>query len=111
VIKPIYLVYVELETTPCIGAQQKLYAEVRELLQRRGFADLATDHPRDGSQFNALFVRCDLPARMRLAVRSRLLRARARHVLVSATRTLCPACLRRYRAMRLRKTSYPSPAS
>jgi FkbM family methyltransferase len=105
VIEHVYLLHVEVETTPCIGAEQKLYPEVKALLQRLGFAALATDHPQAGEQFNALFVRRDLPAGMSLALRLHLVRARARRVLVAVARRLCPACLRRYQSALLRRAS------
>jgi FkbM family methyltransferase len=56
------LLHVEVETTPCIGAGQHLFAEVREELQRARFELLATDQPLAHPQFNALFVRRDLVA-------------------------------------------------
>jgi FkbM family methyltransferase len=105
VIERVYLVHVEVETTPCIGAEQKLYPEVKALLQRQGFAELATDQPHSGEQFNALFARCDLPAGVSLALRSSLMRARARRVLGAVARWVCPACLRHYQSLRQRKAS------
>jgi FkbM family methyltransferase len=53
------LLHVEVETTPCIGAGQHLFADVRRCLEQAGFHLLATDHPLDYPQFNALFVRRD----------------------------------------------------
>lgn len=54
------LLHVEVETTPCIAANQHLFAEVREILERARFELLATDQRVDYPQFNALFVRRDL---------------------------------------------------
>jgi FkbM family methyltransferase len=105
IIEHVYLVHIEVETTPCIGAEQKLYPEVKALLQRLGLIEVATDHPEAGEQFNAVFVRRHLPAGMSLALRSKLMRVRARRVLGAAARRLCPACLRRYQSLRLRKAS------
>src|SRR3974390_1637204 len=55
----VYLLHVEVETSPFIGSDQKLYAEVSELLKQQGFAEFATDQSRKDLQFNALFVRLD----------------------------------------------------
>ncbi len=96
------ILLVEVETKPCIGLNQKLYPEVKSLLWRLGFAEVATDLPRTQLQFNALFVRCDLPAPQRILVKMWLVRARLRHLLVGVVGRLCPACLRRYRATRIR---------
>jgi FkbM family methyltransferase len=54
------LLHVEVETTPCIGATQHLFPEVRRCLEQAGFELLATDHPVHQVQFNALFVRADV---------------------------------------------------
>lgn len=97
------LLHVEVETEPCIGAQQKLYAQVRTLLKKLGLSELATDQPRRQVQFNALFVRDRLTPRERLAVRGVLLAARLRYLLGRALQRLCPACLRRLRGWRLRR--------
>jgi FkbM family methyltransferase len=97
------LLHVEVETEPCIGAQQKLYTQVRALLGKLGFSELATDQPRRQVQFNALFVCGRLTPRERLAVRAVLLVARLRYLLVRTLARLCPACLRRYRTWRLRR--------
>jgi FkbM family methyltransferase len=96
----VYLLHVEVETTPCIGSDQKLYPDVRALLQRLGFAEAATDQASDGSQFNALFVRCDLPAMMKIMTRMCVMCARLRYLLVGTFRKACPACLRHYQARR-----------
>jgi FkbM family methyltransferase len=105
VIQHVYLVHVEVETTRCIGAEQRLYPEVKALLQRLGLVELATDHSQAGEQFNALFARRDVPPGMSLALSSVLMRARARRILVAVVRRLCPACLERYQARRPRKAS------
>ena len=97
------LLHVEVETEPCIGAQQKLYAQVRAFLGKLGFSELATDQPRGHVQFNALFVERRLRPLERLAVRGLLLAARLRYLLVRAVARLCPACLRGYRSWRLRR--------
>jgi FkbM family methyltransferase len=93
----VQLLHVEVETTPCISAQQKLYPQVRSLLQQHGFTELAIDQRRSHEQFNALYVRSDLPAAMRLLVGACLLQARLRLLLGGAVRWLCPACALAYR--------------
>jgi FkbM family methyltransferase len=105
VIDHVYLMHVEVETKPLIGSDQKLYPEVRVLAQRLGFAELATDEPRDHGQFNVLYVRRDLPASVRLSIQTRLLRAGVRRLIVMVVLRLCPACARRYQAMRVRQMS------
>ena len=97
----VHLLHVEVENQPCIGSQQKLYPEVKSLLRRRGFAELATDQPASHIQFNALFIRVGLPAGLGLQVRASLLYVRLRRLAVSLLARWCPACLRRYQAMRL----------
>ncbi len=96
----VYLLHVEVETSPCIGSDQKLYPQVKSLLQRMGFAELATDYPSSGVQFNALYVRSELSAGTKFRINAGLVRARVRYLLVRALSRLCPACLRRYAAMR-----------
>lgn len=103
----VYLLHVEVETKRLIGSDQKLYPEVRALAQRLGFAELATDQPQDHEQFNVLYVRRDLPPGIRLAVQTTLLRARLRHRIVTIIARLCPACVRRYQTMRLRRMPVP----
>jgi FkbM family methyltransferase len=79
------LLHVEVETTPCIGAHQHLFAEVRDNLQRARFDLLATDQRLDQAQFNALFVRRDLvearAARIQALLALAWLRRRVGHFL------------------------------
>jgi len=102
----VYLLHVEVETSPCIGSNQTLYPEVKALLQRLGFAELATDQALSHVQFNALFVRCDLSAGMRFWVKAWLVHARLRYLMVSVIRRMCPTCVRRYQAMRVKASSF-----
>jgi FkbM family methyltransferase len=102
VVNHIDILLVEVETEPCIGSNQRLYPEVKSLLQRFGFAELATDQAPNQIQFNALFVRCDISAGTRFRVRAWLMHARLRYLLVRAIGKMCPACLRRLVAMRAR---------
>jgi len=96
----VHLLHVEVETSPCIGSDQKLYPQVKSLLQRMGFAELATDHPSSAVQFNALYVRSELSAGIKFRINAGLVRARLRYLLVRTLSSLCPACLHRYAAMR-----------
>jgi FkbM family methyltransferase len=98
----VYLLHVEVETLPCIGSDQKLYPQVKSLLQGLGFVELATDCPPSGIQFNALFVRAGLSAGIRFRISAWLMGARLRYLLVRALSRFCPACLRRYAAMQAR---------
>jgi FkbM family methyltransferase len=93
-----HVVHVEVETAPCIGAEQKYYRDVVRLLEGAGFRELAADGPRARAQFNALFVRADLPPARRWCVAWRLAVARLRQLAIATLRALCPECLRRYRA-------------
>ena len=54
------MLHVEVETKPCIGANQKLFADVEKTLIEAGFVLLATDQPQHHLQFNALFIRADV---------------------------------------------------
>lgn len=96
----VQLLHVEVETEACIAAGQRLYPDVRALLRRLGFAELATDLHPTRTQFNALFVRRGLPALMLWRVGAALLYERGRYLAGNSLRQLCPACLRRYRALR-----------
>jgi FkbM family methyltransferase len=98
----VWLLNIEVENSPCIGANQRLYSEVKALLHRLGFREAATDQPPANLQFNALFVRTDLPASMRIRVRGWLLHARLRYLIVHAICKICPACAARYLAFRAR---------
>jgi FkbM family methyltransferase len=98
----VQLVHVEVETSPCIGANQKLYPQVKALLQRLGMTELGTDHPARELQFNALFVRADLPWWLGVRVRTYLAGACVRTWLARAACRWCPACVRRYQRLRRR---------
>jgi hypothetical protein len=62
------MLHVEVETAPCIGSRQRLFAEVRRYLEQAGFELLATDQPLEQIQFNALFVRADFLRRHSVAI-------------------------------------------
>ena len=89
------LLHVEVETEPCIGASQKLHADVDALLESEGFVQIASDRRPREPQFNALYVRRDLRTRQRLSLRTSLLRHRARWLAGNTLRKFCPGCLRR----------------
>jgi FkbM family methyltransferase len=97
----IQLLHVEVETAPLIGAEQKLYPEVKSLLYTMGFRELATDHARGRLQFNVIYVRHGLPWLTQAWMRLCLLRAQARYLGTTALQRWCPFCLRRYQAARL----------
>jgi FkbM family methyltransferase len=91
------LLHVEVETAPCIAPGQRLFPEVSALLRQHGFTELATDLHPSRTQFNALFVRGGLPARIELQVRAALLYERARYLTASLLWRLAPWGMRRYR--------------
>ena len=99
----VQLLHVEVESVACIAAGQRLYPEVRQLLQRLGFSELATDHPPTCEQFNTLFVRAGLDPWTRLRIHALLLAARVRHLLGHWLWQLCPACARGYARLRARQ--------
>jgi FkbM family methyltransferase len=80
----VHLLHVEVETEPCIAPGQRLYPEVLALLEARGFRELAVDGDRDAEQFNALFVRMEMPAETLRQVERQHRFARAR-LLVAGT--------------------------
>jgi FkbM family methyltransferase len=96
------VLHIEVETTRCIGSDQKLYADVKGLLERGGFAEFATDQDRYKSQFNVLFIRSNLPAAMQFRAYACLAEAGLRQLLVRAMRRVCPEILRRYQTRRSR---------
>lgn len=103
VIGQIGLLHVEVETSPCIGSNQKLYPEVKALLHRFGFVELATDQAHTMTQFNALFVRRDLLTNTKFRVGMWLALARLRRGVVNAIRAVCPSCIRRLQALESQK--------
>jgi FkbM family methyltransferase len=93
----VYLVHVEVESTGCIHPEQRLYPDVKRLLQELGFRELATDAPAANVQFNALFARADLPSEISFRIRLLLTHAWVRRRIGSLVARFCPACYRRYR--------------
>ena len=67
------LVHVEVERVPCMSASQKLYADVRRLLESWGLEEIASDGRADFRQFNVVYVRASIGRA--LALRIALLKA------------------------------------
>jgi FkbM family methyltransferase len=95
------MLHVEVETVPCIGAEQRLFPEVEELLLVAGFAILATDQPRTAMQFNALFVRADRLRAKATAIGWHSANGRLRRRLWLSVRLFLPTRLRRFLEHRL----------
>jgi hypothetical protein len=89
------MLHVEVETEPCIGARQKLFADVERLLTDTGFVLLSTDQPRVAVQFNALFVRTDVLQERASQVRWHLAAERLDWNARRAARRLLPQKVRR----------------
>jgi FkbM family methyltransferase len=95
------LLHVEVETIPCIGADQRLFPDVERLLADAGFALLATDQPRVAPQFNALFVRRNLLREKAGEIRWHVARARVYTRAKAAVRPFVPPRVRRFLRRRL----------
>ena len=93
------MLHVEAETVPFIGAEQKLLPDIERFLDA-DFTLLATDHPREWSQLNALFVRKDLASAHAAEIRAHLANERLRHRVQTAVEPLLPRRLRRLLAPR-----------
>jgi len=89
------MLHIETETVRCIGPGQRLLPDIERILDP-DFALLATDHPRDWSQLNALFVRKGPLHAHSAEIRSLLASERRRHRVTSAVRQLVPGRLRRF---------------
>ncbi len=89
------ILHIETETVPCIGAGQKLLPDIERILDAN-FVLLATDHPRDWSQLNALFVNKGSLRAQAAEIRALLASERLRHRVTSAVRPLLPGRLRRF---------------
>jgi len=95
----VVLLHVELESQPCIAPEQRLYPEARALLESWNLGEIAADQLHSHPQFNALFVRGGLEARLRRRVALRLRWARLRRGLIDALGRVCPQCRRRLGAL------------
>ncbi|HEV7605721.1 MAG TPA: FkbM family methyltransferase [Steroidobacteraceae bacterium] len=54
------LVHVEVESVPCMNAAQKLYPDVKRLLESWGLEEIATDGHTHFKQFNVVYARAGL---------------------------------------------------
>jgi hypothetical protein len=54
------LVHVEVERVPCMNPAQKLYADVKRLLESWGLEEIATDGGAHFTQFNVVYARTGL---------------------------------------------------
>ncbi len=90
------VLHVEVETVPCIGAQQRLFPDVERILLDSGFALLATDHPRSAIQFNALFVRAELLRAKTARIGWHLRNGQLHRHLKQTVRPLLPSRFRRF---------------
>ncbi|HEU4780007.1 MAG TPA: FkbM family methyltransferase [Steroidobacteraceae bacterium] len=96
----VQLLHVEVESTPCINARQRLYPDVNRLLVELGFEQLASDHSHCNPQFNAVYVRRDQSPESRRRISLCLRRARLRRGCVAVLRKLCPSCVHRLATLR-----------
>ena len=95
------MLHVEVETAPCIGADQRLFPAVEGLLSEAGFALLATDQPRTATQFNALFVRAERLLQKATEIGWHAATGRLHRCLRQAVRPLLPTRVRRFLSRRL----------
>ena len=89
------MLHVEVETKPCIGANQKLFADVEKTLIEAGFVLLATDRPQHHLQFNALFIRADHRRAKAGEIRWWTAAVRLRRIVAHTTLRFMPGRLRR----------------
>ena len=101
----IQMLHVEVESEPCINANQYLYSQVKSLLESLGLVQIAIDQPPERPQFNALFVRDGQSAKVCRHIRYRLVIARVRALCVRTLRAFCPACAKRLANMWRRRTT------
>jgi FkbM family methyltransferase len=94
------LLHVEVETAPFFGAQHRLLPDIERILAA-DYAVLATDHPREWSQLNALFVRKDSLRAHAAEIRAHLANERLRHRVKAVVRPLLPPRLRRFLSRRV----------
>jgi FkbM family methyltransferase len=94
ILSQVMLLHVEVETLPCIAAGQKLYPQIRALLESEGFVELATDRAPQAEQLNVLFVRREMTHTERLRTRWRAYAEVGRRRIVALVGLVCPRCLR-----------------
>ena len=90
------ILHVEVETSPCIGASQRLFDDVLRCLEQAGFMLLATDQPVENAQFNALFIRRELMRSRAQAIRTWLTLAWLRRRTGQAVLKLVPPRMKRW---------------
>ncbi len=88
------VLHVEVETSACIAPGQKLYGDVKAILESCGFVELACDNPPCMPQLNIVFVRRHLPGMLLLRVKLCCLFASAAFRLRRAARKIKHAVLR-----------------
>jgi FkbM family methyltransferase len=64
----LHLVHVEVESVPCMNASQKLYPDVKRLLESWGLEEIAADGLAHFKQFNVVYVRAGLGMRVALCI-------------------------------------------
>jgi len=94
------MLHVEVETTPCIGPDQRLFPDVAGLLREAGFTLVAADQPLTSMQLNALFVRTELLTARAAEIRRHVAGEQLRHRMKAVVRPFVPLRLRRYLAAR-----------
>jgi FkbM family methyltransferase len=94
VLESVRMIHVEVETVPCIGANQRLFADVDRMLASAGFVPFATDQPRLALQFNALFIRANLFPTKAAEIRWHAGAARLRRNVKRAVHHMLPRRLR-----------------
>ena len=82
------LVHVEVERVPLINPAQKLYADVRSLLESWGLAEVATDANAHSTQFNAIYVRTARNPALALRIATFKVRAAMSHLFFGSGRRL-----------------------
>jgi len=68
ILDTVHIIHVEVETAPIIAPGQRLYADVRALLDARGFVEIAASRPHGIEQFNVVFIPRSLSSGLRLRV-------------------------------------------
>jgi FkbM family methyltransferase len=101
------LIHVEVETVPCIGANQRLFSDVERELADSGFALLATDRAVTTPQLNALFVGAEALRAKAGEIRWHVTRGRLHRGVRQAVRPFVPPRLRRFLASRLAAVQRP----
>jgi len=96
VLERVALIQVEVETSPIIGSDQKLFSDVNAFLEEEGFHLLATDRVRNELQFNALYVRARYLKARWPEIRRLCTVARIRRKFRKILAAVVPERLRRY---------------